>query len=405
MAAGPVSPYAPGIVGDEPAPPLRLPEKPALLIAASFVMALIGPGLLGPPWKTVLGAIGVVGRHTPAFHVLAFAPAVLMLVWGLVSDRWPIMNARRESYLVIAALVAAGTWLAPVFIASRPLLVLDASVMVAAHSVSNAAIGGALVEIGRRLGVTSRLAAAWIGALAAADLAELAVTTTIGRGTGPLKVGLCTGLAAAVAIALLVLPRKVPASVSTPPAPPLLRRHLRTPAIWGWATVLVLGGAASLPDAAIRRGDWAPPVEALTFVAQVVGAGAYALVSRRLPLLRGVRLALISNLVVIILLGRAADQMGPVMTAGLLGLVDGFKFAALTDVTLRASPPGHEAFVFALLTAIFHVGWESRDVLRDVAGMHVSDVTTVVTVAAVAAIIVSGLRPASVEARHEAGPA
>jgi hypothetical protein len=83
-----------------------------------------------------------------------------------------------------------------------------------------------------------------------------------------------------------------------------------------------------------------------------------------------------------------------------LGVVEGFNFAALNDLLLRASPPGHEAFGCALLSAMA-AGWESHRLFEDLFGRSVSARTTLATVAAVAALLALRLVPASLVARRE----
>ena len=70
----------------------------------------------------------------------------------------------------------------------------------------------------------------------------------------------------------------------------------------------------------------------------------------------------------------------------LLGLVDGFKFAALSDLTLRASPPGHER-VHLRAAVCGDRGVGRPRLLVDAFGLSVPPMTAVAAVAAVAAML------------------
>src|SRR5262245_1895513 len=78
-----------------------------------------------------------------------------------------------------------------------------------------------------------------------------------------------------------------------------------------------------------------------------------------------------------------------------LGLVEGFKAAALTDLTLRASPPGHEGFVWALLSAASSAGWESQRLLEDAFDVSATGLSVVTGAASIAALLAFRVLPAS----------
>jgi hypothetical protein len=392
---GAASPYAPGTIGDEPSAP-RPPERPALFVGASTLLALTGPGLLFLGWTKLLVVTDTVAEDSWPFHVLALAPAALSLLWGLLSDRWPILDTRREGHVLLAALLTAGGWVALQVWHSGPLRVMAACGIIAAGTIASVAIGGALVEIGRRQGTTGRLAAAWIGSVVVAELAEIPFAALVGRAPTPLKIGLCAGLAAIVAISIVV-------SLTTDPAPPPpagvhppLRAYLRTRALWASALLLALAAIAHVPNGAIASGAWPRHLLAATLAGQLVGAVVYAFACRRMPLGRSTGIAFMLTALLTIGLARAAEQTGAVMTLAvvILGLVDGFKFAALSDLTLRASPPGHEAFISALLCAAI-AGWEGQRLIEDAFDLSVPAMTAVAAVAAVTAMLTLRTLPAS----------
>src|SRR5262249_46333750 len=155
-----------------------------------------------------------------------------------------------------------------------------------------------------------RLAAAWIGATALAYLTDLPLTDVIGLRASLAKIGLCAGLAAAVAVAFAFWPRSDPATPApASPAPPSLRAYPAPRAPWVPATVLLLAEVACVPEKAIMHGDWSERVRVLVFVPNLAGAGIYALACPRMPLARGARLALLLNLFVVVGFAGAWDQV------------------------------------------------------------------------------------------------
>lgn len=394
--------YAPGTLGDEPAAP-RPPGRPTLFLIAAFAMTLIGPGALWFPWRRLLINAGIAADGTWGLELLGLAPALFSLFWGLLSDRWAILDARREGHLFCAALLATTGWVV-LLIAPRsvpPLLIGVA--MTAAHSIANVAIGGALAEIGRRRATTGRLAAAWSGVFAGANLTGVALHMFVGR--WPLIMGLSVSLGAFVAIAMVVSlgTDPVPAPVAVARTP--LRPHLRTRAVWGAAAVVILGILANVPDLAIAPGTWPRPLGRVVLIGLLAGAGLYAFTCRRLPFARAVRLALVLNVVVTIAVMRASEQPRIVVNlmVATVGLVEGLKFAALNDLILRASPPGHEASVGALLSAVAAIGWAAPRLIADAFGPSLPGMTTVAVVAGAAAVFASSLLPASLVERREGG--
>jgi hypothetical protein len=399
---GAPSPYAPGIVSDERSPP-RPPGRPALFLIASFLMALVGPGLLWLQWTQLLVVADIAAEGSWPFHTLAIAPAALSLLWGLLSDRWPILDTRREGHLLFAALLMAGAWLALQFLETDAPRVLAGCAIIAAGAIASVAIGGALVEISRRLRTTGRLAAAWIGALVAAELAEIPFSELVGVRPEPLKIGLCTGLAAAVAILMAV--SRATDRAPAPPAVvhPPLRVYLGARALWAPAAVLALAALGHVPDSAIAGGEWPWHLRAATVGGQLAGALVYAFACRRMPLARSAGVALMLSVLVAIAFGGAAVQTGEGLPVApvVLGLVEGFRFAALTDLVLRASPPGHEAFVCAMLSAVDRGGWEAQRLLADALGLSVPGTLTIAAAASLAALLASRLLPASLVAWRE----
>ena len=108
MADAP-SPYAPGLVSDEPAAPPRPAGRPVIFLVATFVTTLLVSGL----WR-LWASRGreSTGSSNAGFATLSSVPAALMLLWAYLSDAVPLGGTRREGYLLVAVLMMAAAWLA-----------------------------------------------------------------------------------------------------------------------------------------------------------------------------------------------------------------------------------------------------------------------------------------------------
>jgi hypothetical protein len=398
------SPYAPGTSGDEHEPP-RPASRPALFVIAVFAMTLIGPGYLGVPWSRLLTGAHLAEDGTLLFYVLACAPTVLVVVWALLSDAWPIMDTRREGHLLLGALLAAIAWAALQFSLNNGVAwTLAWCGTVVANAIAAAAIGGALVDISRRRGSTGQLAAAWIGAIVLADLAATPLITVAAKVATGWAVGFCAGLALVVVLLIGVLPETTRelARVTTARLP--LGAYLRARVLWTTGAVLVCGGFATIPDSVMRTEAWSEGARATNLVAQLAACGIYVLVCRRMAFVGLLRRSLLLYCAAIIALIRVWDPAGGAgQTSALIanGLVEGFVDVALSDLVLRAVPDGREAFGCALLSAVYLGGWAGWKLLARSLALSLPGATMVAALASVAAVLAVGLLPASVVERRE----
>src|SRR5262249_2274009 len=153
--------------------------------------------------------------------------------------------------------LAAGAWLAALlFRQVWPLVIATTGLVIAASEIADATIGGALVEISRRRGVSGRLAAAWVAIATAAELAEIPVSKLVGLQLSPWTGGLCVGLAVIVGIWALMSLELGPPIATPAPARPALRAYLRTRAFWGTVAVVSVAALARVPSSAIAVGRW-----------------------------------------------------------------------------------------------------------------------------------------------------
>jgi hypothetical protein len=403
------SPYAsPATVGDEPAPP-RPAGRRALFLIATFATTLIGPGYLGISWSRLVTSAHLAADESLLFYVLGCAPTLLTVVWALLSDAWAIMDTRREGHLLLAALLAAIAWLVlPSSLSNGTTWTLAWGGTIVADAVASAAIGGALVEIGRRRGSTGRLAAAWVAAILLADLAATPLLTVAAKVAPGWVAGFCAALALVVVLLIGLLPEPIGEPARAVAVRPALRTYLRARTLWASAAVMACGAFASIPDNVLRADDWSTASRTTNIVAQLASCCVYALIVRRSSFAGLLRRALLLNCAMVIALIRLWDADGGAgRTVALLadGLVQGFVQVAMTDLLLRAAPDGREAFGCALLTAFYLAGSAGWKLLAEALGLSLSAATTVAALASVVAVLAVGLLPASVIARREGEPA
>ena len=349
------SPYAPGIISEEQAPP-RPAGRASVLIMATFAMTLVSSTALWFPWAR--RSMLVSGRRSVLELAISAAPlsGALILVWAYLSDRVAVWGTRREGYLLLSGLTMAVTWVVLAFLGLRDVAWLVAAVEFGvATSVTRAAVAGGLAEIGQRRAITGRLAAANVTAARAAALVA-SLTILFGIESFPLVAGIAAGLSLAVVVLIVTLtdqgPRPVPAAVS----PVTIPQFLRSRSFWSSAAFLTIAGLATMPRAIIASRLATPVVfgrlQWVESVATIAGALGYMFVCGRLSLRNVLRIGLIADALVLIAFERtlrAGAPGGLDVGATALAVCDGVIIAALFDLVLRAAPRGREAFGTILL--------------------------------------------------------
>ena len=366
--AAAADPYAPGRA--PPAEPRRGVAAPgSALVFLWAIAALSTAGLrdIWDPWaRSLLAGEGAPDpRSFGYYRGLVTIPALLTLLWAYLSDRVPVLESRREGYLVIASLLAIVAWVGAAF------LTLDLVAIVAiglalttASTTSFAAIGGALAEIGHRDRRWGRLSAARmslyiLSGLAGEPLVGFLFQRPIGWSAG-------TGAVAALSIAVLAflaLERGPQASgaAQVEPAPTVIKltRWLFTRLFWGPLLVMVTG---AVPNAVYgRMNEFTEQVlrlsETDTTRAQVAsalgslaGVGAYWVTCQRLPLRKLLPAAVVLDAIAIVAIDDAGRWVGTFVAArAFAGFASTLATCARYDLVLRAAPAGREAFGVALM--------------------------------------------------------
>jgi len=360
-------PYAPGRA--PPAEARREVAAPGSALVFLWAIAAIstaGVQDLWNPWaKSLLTDQSAPIRTFGIYSSLVSIPAVLSLLWAYLSDRAPVLESRREGYLVVASLLAVVGWGGAAFLTlDLVAMVAIGMALMAAATVSFVVIGGALAEIGRRDRRWGRLSAARMGlivlsGMAADPLAGFLFERPIGWSAG-------TGAIAALSIAVLAfltLERGAQTSgawASEPtPATVKLPRWLLTRTFWG-PLLVVAGGAVpygvysrinEYTERVLRLSEadarWA---QVATSLGSLAGVAVYWVTCQRLPLRKLLPAALVLEAIALLAI-EGAGRSGGTYTAvrAFAGFAGTLAACARFDLVLRAAPPGREAFGVTLL--------------------------------------------------------
>jgi MFS family permease len=408
----PLSPYAPGIISEPPAPP-RPAGRPVVFLVATFVVVLVTSGTLFFDWALRAD----VGRGTAqaigVLSIAASAPRFLALLWAYLSDRVPLWGTRREGYLLFAALIMALTWLALAIASNHRAAWIAGAVLLAGTSiVARAAIGGGLAEIGQRAAATGRLAAAFIAVAQLATIATPLLSVPFPFASLWLTAGVVAGLSLALVLLIVTLSDDgVAAPVETPPVRPSIPRFLRSRVFWSAFAVCALSGMATVPrelytnsDAGNNASpfDWA--LKGMLSISVIAVSIAYFFCCRRIrfgALLRG---ALVIKAVALIAHPLAAGLPGewPGQLAFVArGAANGLLSIALADLGLRVAPPGREAFGYMALAAVTSVVIFMAGVIESSLGVRMERIAWFAAAAAIAAGLAAWLLPAEITNRAD----
>jgi hypothetical protein len=365
--AAAVDPYAPGRAPPAEARRGVVPPGSALVFLwAIAALATAGVQDLWDPWaRSLLTEDGGPLRTFGYYRSVVGIPALLALLWAYLSDRAPVLESRREGYLLVASLLALVAWGGAAFLTLDFVAVVAVGLaLTTATTVSFGAIGGALAEIGRRDRRWGRLSAARMGlfvlsGLATEPLAGFLFERPIGWSAG-------TGAIVALSIAVLAFltlergPQASGGAAAEPAAGAIkLPRWLRTRAFWG---PLLVVAAGALPNAMYSRMDeYTEQVLRLSEVdamrAHLAGSlgslasvAVYWVICQRLPLRKLLPAAVVIEGLAVLALDDAGRWVGTFTAArALVGFAGTLATCARFDLALRAAPPGREAFGVALL--------------------------------------------------------
>lgn len=351
----------------------------AYFAALSLTSGLGDPtGLISVPVLFVLKDQLLLGPHSVAvFEAIAMTPHYLAVAFGVLRDRWSPLGLGDRGYLLIAAPVAAASylWASGGGGSYRVLLIAIVLAMIA-YQMIDAAAQAWMTAIAQARGMTGRLSALTeIMESAVAAAAMLAGGWMVGR----VSIGTVFVLAAAVTMAVFAQGLWRPAAAIDHPADPtgtiagigdgastLMRnRGFRLTAVAlvlynfspGWGTPLLY----FLTDQVGVSPGVFGGVRAVTFAAMAVVTVLYGVLCVRYPLKHLLRWAIVLNILpgFLFLAIRTPEQALVVSAA--IGVLSGFANIALFDLLMRACPSRLEGMASMLGVSVFGLAGAAGD--------------------------------------------
>jgi len=357
--------------------PFQSPE--ARRLALLFAIVYFAQGMIYLPEQVVAIVFkerGLTAGQLAAFTWITTIPWFIKPVYGLLSDFVPLFGTRRRSYFLImsslAALAAVSVSLMPG--ASYTLLATMITVLWLGVGFTDVVTDALMVENGKRVGLTGAFQSVQWGALSAASI-------LVGVGGGYLAERRAFAAAFALVACFPVVSFLMALFVvREPPARPNLEGFGET-----WSAVRQALGRRDLWAVAGFTFFWAFSPSfgpaffyyqtdvlgfSMTFIgglsslgaaASIVGAWAYARLSRRVSLKRlivwSIGAGVLGTLAYLVYRGRAS---GVVITVvfGAIGMTTQLAFL---DLAAKACPRRAEATFFALLMSVYNLGMRSAE--------------------------------------------
>ena len=373
--------------------------RDARRLAWLFAIVYFAQGMWYLPNQTitiVLKDRGLSAGQVATFFAITALPWLIKPLYGLLSDFVPLFGRRRQSYLLVTSAVAAGAGLTLGGLAphSYGWLALLFTVMGLGLAFTDVLVDALMVESGKPLGLTGAFQGIqWAAIYAAAVLVGL-----VGGYLAEHRSLAAAFLLAAVfpvvslglgAFALREAPRPMDraATLATLAA---IRSALGQRDVWAvagfilfWAFSPSFGPALTFyqTDVLGFSQQFIGQLSALSSLASVAGALAYAPLSRRWPLTRLIALAIGSGAIGTLAYLGYRGPWSAVTIEVLFGGLGMLSLLALLDLAAKACPRGVEATFFALLMSVFNGGQQISQVL----GGHLYDrlgFTTLVCISA-----------------------
>ncbi|MBB6050651.1 MFS transporter [Armatimonas rosea] len=295
---------------------------------------------------------------------------------GWLSDSVRFFGTRRRHYLLLSSTLSGIVWCALAVLPLTYGILLGALILInAGKTLSNAVLGGILVDTGHRFGTTGRLSSQRSAVTSAVTLISGPVAGFLAGkafGWAALASALCAFLLGAACYRFLPEAPTPRPEKRTGGSPNPLRELLRSRSLWwgllmsflfmlapGFGTPLLFLQQDTLRFSPQLIGNLA----LLNGAAGLVGALVYGYLCHRValrPLLVGGTLASVGAILCFL-------RYDTLPHAVLVTLATGFTGALATlpvaDLTARATPRGNEALGFSLMVSASNVAWKFSDVL------------------------------------------
>jgi MFS family permease len=357
----------------EPTPPRRVGPLVAVVAIGMFATGLGWPGIIGElPFNGLLK-----DQLHLSPHEVTWFWAVATIAWyckpviGLVTDAYPLGGTRRRGYLLWGSIAAGLGWIAFALVprAYLPLMLVMTGLNFAMVFVS-VVLGGLLVETGQRHAATGRLSAVFSaidGVIAVAAgpvsgwLAGRAFGWTAGAGAAILF-----GFVPVVAFGYREPGGARPDGAVWASAKQKLRTIVASRAMWvasGLLFLVFFAPGFQTPLYFYQRTalgftpGFIGSLHALGGVGILVGAAAYGVICRYVPLRTSIVVGIILNATSTLLYlhyDSARDAMLIDTTVGVLGTLS---LVPIYDLATRATPKGSESFGFGLLISVRNVAY------------------------------------------------
>jgi len=352
--------------------PFTTPE--AQRLALLFGTVYFAQGMWYLPNQTITVVLkdrGLTAGQVADFFLVTTIPWLIKPLYGLVSDFVPLAGRRRKSYYVLTTSLAIAGGAALALWPGHPYRAMAAlfTAMGLGLAFTDVLTDALMVESGRPRGLTGAFQSVQWAAITASSIA---VGLLGGQLAGARDLTLAFAVAAAlpaVSLAMGLVFIHEPPAASDREAARATWRAIR--AAMGDRTVWVVAGFIFFwtfspsfgpaflyyqTDILAFSQQFIGALDSLYYAAAVVGAFAYAPLSRRAPLRR--------LIVVVIGLGVAStllyllyrDRPSAVLIQCLFGVFAMLGQLAFLDLAAKACPPRLEATFFALLMSVFNAG-------------------------------------------------
>jgi len=359
--------------------PFRTPETRRL--AALFAVVYFAQGMWYLPNQTitiVLKERGFSAGQVAAFFSIVTVPWLIKPVYGLISDFAPLWGRRRQSYLVLSSALAGAAGLAlsgrvePTYVWLAGLF----SVMGLGVAFTDVLVDALMVESGKAHGLTGAFQSVQWAAIYTASIlvGELGGHLAERRSVSASFATAASFPIASLLIALLFI-REAPSRGDRAAFRDTLgaiRQALATRELWivaGFIFFFAFSpsfGPALLyyqTDVLAFTQQYIGHLSALGSLAAVVGAFAYAPLSRLLPLKRIINLAIgLSALGTLGYMGYRGPWSA-IAIDGAYGAVSMITQLAFLDLAAKSCPRRVEATFFALLMSVYNGGSQGSEIV------------------------------------------
>jgi MFS family permease len=340
--------------------------------ALAFCQGVAEPteGLIAQPVQSLLTGWGHGPAEVAAFVAMVALPWSLKPIYGLLTDFVPLFGRRRQGYLILtsgsAAFALFGLALLPTPSTSRYAWLLGwLAVATVAWSFSDVVADALMIDRGRTLGLVGRFQAIQWASMYAAEIVTGFGGGWLSRDGWQHRGFLICALASSITLLLSAFAVREPRATRMPlgarEAGRALARAARSPRVLGAGAFLFLWNFNPFATVVLRLhvtrtlglGEaFYGTTRSAMAVGSILACGGYALLGRRVPTPRLVRLSIVLGVASTLLYGWLTGPASAIAVSLLVGLTYMAATLIQLDLAARACPPEAAGSVFALLMAL-----------------------------------------------------